>query len=131
MAGGYARLFRQDRPCVHHARSWLHQRNDLAGFSAPASIAGLDVAGHASLRDPYNPQGMLDQHAMAKLTTAATGRLIMQSALSSSCLAMPTFGMVEEKIILTSRGAMAAAYSIVVRTPALSVYVAVDEPDRT
>src|ERR1700739_2900235 len=28
----------------------------------------LMLAGHASLRDPYNPQGMIDQHAMAKLT---------------------------------------------------------------
>jgi thiamine pyrophosphate-dependent acetolactate synthase large subunit-like protein len=30
------------------------------------------LGGHASLRDPYNPQGMLDQHAMALLTTGAT-----------------------------------------------------------
>lgn len=32
----------------------------------------LMLAGHASLRDPYNPQGMVDQHAMAKLTAGAT-----------------------------------------------------------
>jgi acetolactate synthase-1/2/3 large subunit len=32
----------------------------------------LMLAGHASLRDPYNPQGMVDQHALAKLTTEAT-----------------------------------------------------------
>jgi acetolactate synthase-1/2/3 large subunit len=35
----------------------------------------LMLAGHASLRDPYNPQGMLDQHAMAKLTTGATVKI--------------------------------------------------------
>jgi hypothetical protein len=28
----------------------------------------LMLAGHASLRDPYNPQGMVDQNALAKLT---------------------------------------------------------------
>ncbi|MFB7272447.1 thiamine pyrophosphate-binding protein [Streptomyces sp. NPDC056244] len=33
------------------------------------------LAGHASLRDPYNPQGMVDQPALAKLTTEATERL--------------------------------------------------------
>lgn len=32
----------------------------------------LMLAGHASLRDPYNPQGMIDQDAMAKLTAGAT-----------------------------------------------------------
>jgi acetolactate synthase I/II/III large subunit len=32
----------------------------------------LMLAGQPSLRDPYNPQGMVDQHAMAKLTTEAT-----------------------------------------------------------
>jgi acetolactate synthase I/II/III large subunit len=35
----------------------------------------LMLAGHASLRDPYNPQGMVDQHALAKLTTEATARV--------------------------------------------------------
>jgi acetolactate synthase I/II/III large subunit len=35
----------------------------------------LMLAGHASLRDPYNPQGMVDQHAMAKLTTGATAKI--------------------------------------------------------
>ncbi|MFF1421032.1 thiamine pyrophosphate-binding protein [Streptomyces sp. NPDC058280] len=35
----------------------------------------LVLAGHSSLRDPYNPQGMVDQHALAKLTTEATVRL--------------------------------------------------------
>jgi acetolactate synthase I/II/III large subunit len=35
----------------------------------------LMLAGHASLRDPYNPQGMVDQHAMAKLTTEATVKI--------------------------------------------------------
>ncbi|MGW8802801.1 thiamine pyrophosphate-binding protein [Streptomyces sp. NPDC055775] len=33
------------------------------------------LAGHASLRDPYNPQGMVDQQALARLTTEATVRL--------------------------------------------------------
>jgi acetolactate synthase I/II/III large subunit len=33
------------------------------------------LAGHASLRDPYNPQGMVDQHAMAKLTAEATVKI--------------------------------------------------------
>lgn len=33
------------------------------------------LAGHASLRDPYNPQGVVDQPALAKLTTEATERL--------------------------------------------------------
>jgi acetolactate synthase I/II/III large subunit len=35
----------------------------------------LMLAGHASLRDPYNPQGMVDQHALAKLTAEATVRI--------------------------------------------------------
>jgi acetolactate synthase I/II/III large subunit len=35
----------------------------------------LMLAGHASLRDPYNPQGMIDQHALAKLTTEATVKI--------------------------------------------------------
>lgn len=35
----------------------------------------LMLAGHASLRDPYNPQGMVDQQAMAKLTTEATVKI--------------------------------------------------------
>ena len=35
----------------------------------------LLLAGHASLRDPYNPQGMLDQHALALLTTGATVKI--------------------------------------------------------
>jgi thiamine pyrophosphate-dependent acetolactate synthase large subunit-like protein len=33
------------------------------------------LAGHASLRDPYNPQGMIDQHALAKLTAEATVKI--------------------------------------------------------
>ncbi len=32
----------------------------------------LLLAGHTSLRDPYNPQGAVDQHALATLTTGAT-----------------------------------------------------------
>jgi acetolactate synthase-1/2/3 large subunit len=35
----------------------------------------LMLAGHASLRDPYNPQGAIDQHALAKLTTEATVKI--------------------------------------------------------
>src|SRR6202041_184176 len=35
----------------------------------------LLLAGHASLRDPYNPQGAVDQHALAKLTTEATVKI--------------------------------------------------------
>ena len=35
----------------------------------------LMLAGHASLRDPYNPQGMVDQNALAKLTAEATVRI--------------------------------------------------------
>jgi acetolactate synthase-1/2/3 large subunit len=35
----------------------------------------LLLAGHASLRDPYNPQGMVDQHELAKLTTEATVKI--------------------------------------------------------
>jgi thiamine pyrophosphate-dependent acetolactate synthase large subunit-like protein len=35
----------------------------------------LLLAGHASLRDPYNPQGMVDQHELAKLTTEATVKM--------------------------------------------------------
>ena len=35
----------------------------------------LLLAGHCSLRDPYNPQGMVDQHALAKLTTEATVKI--------------------------------------------------------
>ena len=35
----------------------------------------LMLAGHASLRDPYNPQGRVDQNALAKLTAEATVRI--------------------------------------------------------
>jgi thiamine pyrophosphate-dependent acetolactate synthase large subunit-like protein len=35
----------------------------------------LLLAGHAFLRDPYNPQAIVDQHALGKLTTEATVRL--------------------------------------------------------
>jgi acetolactate synthase I/II/III large subunit len=35
----------------------------------------LLLAGHASLPDPYNPQGMVDQHELAKLTTEATVKM--------------------------------------------------------
>jgi len=35
----------------------------------------LMLAGHASLRDPYNPEGMIDQHALAKLTAEATVKI--------------------------------------------------------
>src|SRR5262249_4851119 len=35
----------------------------------------LLLAGHASLGDPYNPQGMVDQDALAKLTVEATAKL--------------------------------------------------------
>jgi acetolactate synthase-1/2/3 large subunit len=35
----------------------------------------LMLAGHASLRDPYNPQGMIDQHALAKLAAEATVKI--------------------------------------------------------
>jgi acetolactate synthase I/II/III large subunit len=45
----------------------------------------LMLAGHASLRDPYNLQGMLDQHAMATLTTGATVKV--EHTLSITVLA--------------------------------------------
>jgi len=35
----------------------------------------LLLAGNAALRDPYNPQGVVDQHALGKLTTGATVNL--------------------------------------------------------
>jgi acetolactate synthase-1/2/3 large subunit len=35
----------------------------------------LLLAGNAGLRDPYNPQGAVDQHALGKLTTEATVNL--------------------------------------------------------
>jgi Thiamine pyrophosphate enzyme, N-terminal TPP binding domain len=35
----------------------------------------LLLAGHASLRDPYNPQGLMNQHELAKLTTEAPVKL--------------------------------------------------------
>jgi acetolactate synthase I/II/III large subunit len=41
----------------------------------------LILAGHASLRDPYNPQGMIDQHALAKLTTEATAKIDHAAAI--------------------------------------------------
>jgi len=41
----------------------------------------LMLAGHASLRDPYNPQGMVDQDAMAKLTAEATTPTMSITAL--------------------------------------------------
>jgi acetolactate synthase-1/2/3 large subunit len=35
----------------------------------------LLLAGSAGLRDPYNPQGVVDQHALGRLTTEATANL--------------------------------------------------------
>ncbi|MGC1349129.1 MAG: thiamine pyrophosphate-binding protein [Xanthobacteraceae bacterium] len=43
MADGYARFSGKIGLASTTQGSWLHQCNDLAGFSAPASIAGLDA----------------------------------------------------------------------------------------
>jgi acetolactate synthase I/II/III large subunit len=50
----------------------LREWNRLVGSDRTPVLL---LAGHASLRDPYNPQGMLDQHAMALLTTGATVKI--------------------------------------------------------
>jgi acetolactate synthase I/II/III large subunit len=43
----------------------------VRGFIAPLCHYSL----HTSLHDPYEPQGMVDQHELAKLTTEATVKL--------------------------------------------------------
>jgi len=84
---------------AHHEASAVGMADGYARFSGKAGLASVTqgpgytnattsliaarfrrtplllLAGHASLRDPYNPQAIVDQHALAKLTTEATVKL--------------------------------------------------------
>jgi acetolactate synthase I/II/III large subunit len=84
---------------AHHEQSAVGMADGYARFSGKPGLASVTqgpgytnattslvaarlhrtplllLAGHASLRDPYNPQGMVDQHALARLTTEATVKL--------------------------------------------------------
>ncbi|QXE38180.1 thiamine pyrophosphate-binding protein [Streptomyces sp. GMY02] len=75
MADGYARFSgRPGLASVTQGPGYTNATTSLV--SARLHRTPLMVlAGHASLRDPYNPQGMVDQPALAKLTTGATERL--------------------------------------------------------
>jgi acetolactate synthase-1/2/3 large subunit len=78
MADGYAR-FSQDK-----AKMGLASVTQGPGYTnATTSLVAarfhrtplLLLAGNAGLRDPYNPQGVVDQHALGRLTTEATVNL--------------------------------------------------------
>jgi acetolactate synthase-1/2/3 large subunit len=75
MADGYARLSGKiGLAATTQGPGYTNATTSLVSARLHRSPV-LMLAGHASLRDPYNPQGMLDQHAMAKLTTGATVRV--------------------------------------------------------
>ena len=77
MADGYARLSGKiGLAATTQGPGYTNATTSLVSARLHRS-PDLMLAGHASLRDPYNPQGMLDQHAMAKLTTGATVKSIM------------------------------------------------------
>jgi acetolactate synthase-1/2/3 large subunit len=76
MADGYARF--------SHGKMGLASVTQGPGYTnATTSLVAarfhrtplLLLAGNAGLRDPYNPQGVVDQHALGKLTTEATVNL--------------------------------------------------------
>jgi acetolactate synthase-1/2/3 large subunit len=78
MADGYAR-FGQDK-----AKMGLASVTQGPGYTnATTSLVAarfhrtplLLLAGNAGLRDPYNPQGVVDQHALGRLTAEATVNL--------------------------------------------------------
>jgi acetolactate synthase I/II/III large subunit len=76
MADGYARF--------SHDKMGLASVTQGPGYTnATTSLVAarfhrtpvLLLAGNAALRDPYNPQGVVDQHALGRLTTEATVNL--------------------------------------------------------
>jgi thiamine pyrophosphate-dependent acetolactate synthase large subunit-like protein len=75
MAGGYSRFTGKIGLCATtQGPGYTNATSSLVGARLHRSPVLL-LAGHASLRDPYNPQGMVDQHAMALLTTGATVKI--------------------------------------------------------
>jgi acetolactate synthase I/II/III large subunit len=75
MADGYARLTGKIGLCsTTQGPGYANATHSLVHTRLHRSPV-LMLAGHASLRDPYNPQGMLDQHAMALLTAGATVKI--------------------------------------------------------
>src|SRR6202167_1373459 len=75
MADGYARLSGKiGLAATTQGPGYTNATTSLVSARLHRSPV-LMLAGHASLRDPYNPQGMLDQHALALLTTGATVRI--------------------------------------------------------
>jgi acetolactate synthase I/II/III large subunit len=75
MADGYSRFTGKIGLCATtQGPGYTNATSSLVGARLHRSPVLL-LAGHASLRDPYNPQGMIDQHAMAMLTTGATVKI--------------------------------------------------------
>jgi thiamine pyrophosphate-dependent acetolactate synthase large subunit-like protein len=75
MADGYSRLTGKIGLCTTtQGPGYANATHSLVHTRLHRSPVLL-LAGHASQRDPYNPQGMLDQHAMALLTTGATVKI--------------------------------------------------------
>ena len=75
MADGYARFSGKiGLASTTQGPGYTNATTSLVSARLHRSLV-LMLAGHASLRDPYNPQGMMDQHAMAKLTTEATVKI--------------------------------------------------------
>ena len=75
MADGYSRLTGKIGLCTTtQGPGYANATHSLVHTRLHRSPVLL-LAGHASQRDPYNPQGMLDQHALALLTTGATVRI--------------------------------------------------------
>ncbi|MFD7117794.1 thiamine pyrophosphate-binding protein [Streptomyces sp. NPDC056730] len=75
MADGYARFSgRPGLASVTQGPGYTNATTSLVAARLHRTPL-MVVAGHASLRDPYNPQGMVDQSALAKLTTEANVRL--------------------------------------------------------
>jgi acetolactate synthase I/II/III large subunit len=75
MADGYSRFTGKIGLCATtQGPGYTNATSSLVGARLHRSPVLL-LAGHASLRDPYNPQGMVDQHALAKLTTEATVKI--------------------------------------------------------
>jgi acetolactate synthase I/II/III large subunit len=75
MAGGYSRFTGKIGLCATtQGPGYTNATSSLVGARLHRSPV-LMLAGHASLRDPYSPQGMVDRHAMALLTTGATVKI--------------------------------------------------------
>jgi acetolactate synthase I/II/III large subunit len=76
MADGYAR-FSRDKiglASVTQGPGYTNATTSLVAARFHRTPLLL-LAGNAALRDPYNPQGVVDQHALARLTTEATVNL--------------------------------------------------------